>query len=205
MSSVEADPPHESGNELVFEDLPAPTHGSTLGAEWWIAYSHLRSKKSEAFLSMVTVLSIVGVTAGVAMLNWVISVMTGFEIDLRDKILGANAHVVVFRYGGNIVDLDDQLDKIATVDGVAAAAPFVYTEMMVRSPWSSTGVVIKGVDPERTGDVTHLLPRPGHRLRPGARARRRVRRRRSADPPERARGPRRPPSRPWGSTTSPCR
>src|SRR5688572_6158512 len=91
---------------VQFEGLPPVKPGSTLAAEWWIAWSHLRSKKSEAFLSIVTVMSILGVTAGVAVLNWVISVMTGFEIDLRDKILGANAHVVVFRYNGPVVDVD---------------------------------------------------------------------------------------------------
>jgi lipoprotein-releasing system permease protein len=96
--------------------------------------------------------------AGVAMLNWVISVMTGFEIDLRDKILGANAHVVVFRYGGNVQDVDEQLQKLDAVHGIVAAAPFVYTEMMIKSPWGQTGVVVKGVDPLRTADVTHLMP-----------------------------------------------
>ena len=146
------------GGGLRFDDLSPLRPGNTLGAEWWIAWSHLRSKKSETFLSMVTILSILGVTAGVAMLNWVISVMTGFEVDLRDKILGANAHVVVFRYNGNVVDVDEQIEKILKVRGVVAAAPFVYTEMMIRSPWSSTGVVIKGIDPLRTPDVTHLLP-----------------------------------------------
>jgi lipoprotein-releasing system permease protein len=143
---------------LRFDDLPPLRPGNTLGAEWWIAWSHLRSKKSETFLSMVTILSIIGVTAGVAMLNWVISVMTGFEVDLRDKILGANAHVVVFRYNGNVVDVDEQVEKILGVEGVVAASPFVYTEMMIRSPWSSTGAIIKGIDPLRTPDVTHLLP-----------------------------------------------
>jgi len=152
---VEPGPPEPPG--VSFADLPPVPEGSSLGAEWWIAWSHLRSKKSEAFLSIVTLLSILGVTAGVAMLNWVISVMTGFEDDLRDKILGANAHVVVFRYGGNVVDVDPTIEKILAVDGVVAAAPFVYTEMMVRSPWASTGVVIKGVDPIRTADVTHLM------------------------------------------------
>jgi lipoprotein-releasing system permease protein len=159
----EADIPTEirsSPLDFSFEDLPPiqPSRSGKLAAEWWIAWSHLRSKKSETFLSMVTLLSILGVTAGVAMLNWVIAVMTGFEVDLRDKILGANAHVVVFRSSGNVVDVDQQLEKIRTVEGVVAAAPFVYTEMMIRSPWSSTGVIIKGIDPVRTADVTHLLP-----------------------------------------------
>ncbi len=94
--------------------------------------------------------------AGVAVLNWVLAVMTGFEIDLRDKILGANAHVVVFRYGGNMVDYEETCDAIDAVEGVAASAPFVYTEMMLHSAWGSTGVVIKGVDLDRTKEVTHI-------------------------------------------------
>lgn len=149
--------PGPGPSHVRFDQLPPVPDGSSLGAEWWLAWGHLKSKKSEAFLSVVTLLSIVGVVAGVAMLNWVIAVMTGFEIDLRDKILGANAHVVVFRYGGNVVDPDAQVEKLKQIDGIVAAAPFVYTEMMIRSPWSSTGIVIKGVDPGRTGEVTHLV------------------------------------------------
>lgn len=141
---------------LDFGTLPRPEGPHSFGAEWWIATAHLRSKKREAFLSIVTLLSILGVTASVAMLNWVIGVMTGFEVDLRDKILGANAHVVVFRYGGNLVDVDDVVSKVEGVNGVVAAAPFVYSEMMLRSSWSSTGVIVKGIDVDRTGDVTHV-------------------------------------------------
>ncbi|MCB9686975.1 MAG: ABC transporter permease [Alphaproteobacteria bacterium] len=157
MKPAEAEDAPPSSAHVDFEALPAVRGGSTFGTEWWIAMSHLRSKKSETFLSATTLLSILGVTAGVAMLNWVIAVMTGFEDDLRDKILGANAHVVVFRFGGNVIDLDPTMEKIDAVDGVVASAPFVYTEMMLRSPWSGTGVILKGVDPERTGAVTHLV------------------------------------------------
>lgn len=160
MKPAEADgdaPAPLPTTHVDFDALPPIRRGSTLRTEWWIAFSHLRSKKSETFLSATTLLSILGVTAGVAMLNWVIAVMTGFEDDLRDKILGANAHVVVFRFGGNVVDLEPTMEKIDAVDGVVASAPFVYTEMMLRSPWSGTGVIIKGVDPERTGAVTHLV------------------------------------------------
>jgi len=134
-----------SSNEpkpIDFAALPEIEEGSSLRAEWWIAASHLRSKQSETFLSLTTVFSILGVMAGVAVLNWVLAVMTGFEIDLRDKILGANAHVVVFRYGGNIVDYEDACETIDAVDGVVASAPFVYSEMMLHSAWASTGVVI---------------------------------------------------------------
>jgi len=147
----------EAETEMRFDELPEIPEGSTLAAEWWLAWGHLKSKKSEAFLSVITLLSVVGVLAGVAMLNWVMAVMTGFEIDMRDKILGANAHVILSRYGGNIVDIDEALEGVEAVDGVLAASPFLLTEMMLRSPWGSTGVIIKGVDPVRTADVTHLL------------------------------------------------
>jgi len=154
---TEAEPEGPAPSEVRFDELPPVTPGSSLGAEWWIAWGHLKSKKSEAFLSVVTVLSIVGVMAGVALLNCVIAVMTGFEIDLRDKILGANAHVVVFRYGGTVPDPDDALSEIEQVEGVEAASPFVYSELMVKSDRASTGIIVKGVDPDRTGAVTHVM------------------------------------------------
>ncbi len=153
-----AAPQAASAVGLHFDELPPVDGGSSLAAEWWIAWGHLRSKKSEAFLSVVTVLSIVGVMAGVALLNMVIAVMTGFEIDLRDKILGANAHIVVFRYGSPLTDVEEALAEIEAIDGVAAAAPFVYSELMLKSQTASTGVIVKGMDPARTGPVTHVMP-----------------------------------------------
>jgi len=143
--------------DIDFDALPPlPENGRPWKAEWWIATSHLRSKKQEAFVSLVTVLSILGVVAGVAVLNWVISVMTGFEVDLRDKILGTNAHIVVLAHGGKMDDQDELIPLVEKVDEVVAVAPFVYAETMIRSPFSTSGVVLKGVDPERTGDVTSL-------------------------------------------------
>ena len=151
-------PPPEAPEQVDFSALPpVPEQGSSLGAEWWLAQSHLRSKKGEAFLSLVTVLSIVGVVAGVAILNWVIGVMTGFEIDLRDKILGANAHIITRRYSGYLVDAERVSQAIEEVDGVKAAAPFVYGEAMIRTPGhEGGGVVFKGIDPARHGEVTAL-------------------------------------------------
>ena len=161
MSAVEEPSAPRKRTQTVRFDrmpkVPPRTTWSMWATEWWLAWRHLRSKKAEAFLSVVTILSVIGVTMGVAVLNIVISVMTGFEIDLRDKILGANAHIVVFRSGGNLVDVDDVLEKVDQVDGVTASAPFLYTEMMLRSPWGSKGAVVKGIDPRRTADVTHVL------------------------------------------------
>jgi lipoprotein-releasing system permease protein len=105
---------------------------------------------------LVTLISIVGVVVGVALLNAVLAVMNGFEIDLRDKILGANAHVVVMKYGGELAEDEALYAKVADVDGVVSVAPFTYAEVMIRSRFSSTGVVLKGIDPARTGEVTEV-------------------------------------------------
>jgi lipoprotein-releasing system permease protein len=141
--------------KLDFDALPPVPDGSPHRAEVWLAMSHLRGQK-HAFLSVVTFLAITGVVVGVAVLNMVLSVMTGFEVDLRDKILGTNAHIVVLRYGGNVLEPADAVERIEAIEGVDAAAPFVYTELMVRSAWGSSGVVVKGIDPDRTYQVTSL-------------------------------------------------
>ena len=83
-----------------------------------IAMSHLRSRNKAVGVSFITTISVVGVTVGVAALIIVLSVMAGFEIDLRDKILGSNAHVVVLRYGSGIEDHEAAIKKVEALDGV---------------------------------------------------------------------------------------
>lgn len=124
---------------------------------WTIAASHLRSRRSERGISAITFISILGVTVGVMALIIVLSVMAGFEIDMRDKILGSNAHIVVLNYSGAISGGEEASSRVEEVPGVVAAAPFVYTEMMLRSPFGTSGIILKGMDPERTWRVTELL------------------------------------------------
>lgn len=121
-----------------------------------IALSHLRARKSEVGISAITAISILGVVVGVTALIMVLAVMEGFEIDLRDKILGSNAHVVVLQYGGNFSGYEEAVDTVERTEGVVAAAPFVYSEVMIRSPFAASGVIIKGIDLERTSTVTDV-------------------------------------------------
>ena len=121
-----------------------------------VALSHLRSRKKAAGVSAITLVSTLGVMVGVTALIMVLSVMEGFEKDLRDKILGSNAHLVVLQYGGHFADFDAAAETVASVEGVKAASPFVYSEVMIRSEWGSAGVVLKGIDPVRTPEVTDL-------------------------------------------------
>jgi len=122
-----------------------------------IALSHLRSRKKAVGVSAITAISVVGVTIGVAALIIVLSVMAGFEIDLRDKILGSNAHIVVLRYGQNVEDYKAAVETVDGIDGIDGVAPFIYTEMMIRSASGASGVILKGVDPARAGEVIDLV------------------------------------------------
>ena len=121
-----------------------------------VALSHLRARRDEAGISVITTISIVGVTVGVAALIIVLAVMEGFEIDLRDKILGANAHLVVRNFAGPFGDYDTPTQRVSETEGVVAAAPFIYAEAMIRSDWASTGVVLWGVDLREGGEVIDI-------------------------------------------------
>ena len=115
--------------------------------ELTVGLRYLRARRKEAFISLITVISVVGVMIGVMTLNIVLAVMTGFEEDLRDRILGFNPHIVVVSYAGVIHDADEVVAKVRDTPGVAAAAPLVYSQVMLSSGQSVSGVVVRGVPP----------------------------------------------------------
>jgi lipoprotein-releasing system permease protein len=106
---------------------------------------------------LMTLISIGGVAIGVWALTVVLSVMSGFEADLKHKILGHNAHGMVLTYGQN--ELDDwrgTREKVLGVAGVAGATPFLYNEVMLSAGQNLTGAILKGIDVETVGTVTDL-------------------------------------------------
>jgi lipoprotein-releasing system permease protein len=105
---------------------------------------------------VITAISVAGVALGVAAMVVVLSVMSGFESDLKAKIVGTNAHAIVQKRGTDFVEYPIVLEKIRRVPGVVAASPFVYNEVMVSSEYNISGVFIKGIDPETAGSVTNL-------------------------------------------------
>ena len=115
--------------------------------ELMVGLRYLRAKRKEGFISLITVISIVGVMIGVMTLNIVLAVMTGFEEDLRDRILGFNPHIVVVSYAGTIRDPDSVVSKVRSTPGVVAAAPLVYGQVMLSTGQSVSGVALRGVPP----------------------------------------------------------
>ncbi len=124
--------------------------------ELMIGLRYLRARRKETFISLITVISVVGVMIGVMTLNIVLAVMTGFEEDLRDRILGFNPHIVVISYAGAIRDADTVLAKVRDTPGVVAAAPLVYSQVMLTTGQSVSGVVVRGVPPHDDAAVVDL-------------------------------------------------
>jgi len=141
--------------------------------ELFISLRYLKAKRKSAFISIITLISTAGVALGVMALIIVLAVMTGFELDLKEKILGTNAHIVVLKSGGNIDDYDSLRKKLEKYEGVLASTPFIYNQVMLTSGKNVSGVVLRGVDPASDSKVTNLhkamisgtlsalLPEPG--------------------------------------------
>ncbi|MDF1565653.1 MAG: ABC transporter permease [Deltaproteobacteria bacterium] len=128
----------------------------SFGYEWFIARRHLMSKKRTAFLSFITYLSILAVALGVWCLTVVLSVMSGFEDDLKQKILGTNTHAVVLRYASAFEDYEAIAEQVRGVRQVEGVSPFILGQVMVSSRKQVDGVLLKGVDGEHLGDVSDL-------------------------------------------------
>jgi len=125
--------------------------------EYFIGRRYLKARQKQTFISLITFLSVAGVTVGVMALMVVIAVMSGFESDLKARILKGQPHIMVMRHGGPFTDHKKITGIIENTDGVVAAAPFIYTQVMLKSAGSVSGAVLRGIDPESTGHVIDNL------------------------------------------------
>ncbi len=129
--------------------------------EFFIGARYLRAKQKQAFISLITLLSIAGVTVGVMALIIVIAVMAGFESDLKTRILSVESHIVVMRHGGNFTDYTKVIDWINGVEGVQASTPFILSQIMIRSASGMSGAVLRGIVPESAGKVITSIGQDG--------------------------------------------
>jgi lipoprotein-releasing system permease protein len=110
-----------------------------------------------AFFTFFTTVPIGGVWIGTAALVMVLAVMSGFESDLRDKILGSNAHVQIVREDGEFVEWREVKARIDQLPGVVASTPYAVSEVVVAANNQPMNVIIKGIDPKTVGKVTDLV------------------------------------------------
>ncbi len=124
--------------------------------EFFVSLRYLRAKRKQVFVSVITFISVAGIFLGVAALIIVLAVMNGFETDLRNKILGINSHIVLMEYNGTMKQYPQVIKNIENVPGVVAATPFIYSQAMVKSGNSASGVVLRGLLVESAFQVITL-------------------------------------------------
>jgi lipoprotein-releasing system permease protein len=112
----------------------------------FVGLRYLRARKGSGFVSFVTFASVVGVALGVATLIVVLSVMNGFELELRERLLGLTAHASVLDEGG-IAEWPLLVDELESAAGITGAAPYVEQEAMLSGPAGLAGALITGIDP----------------------------------------------------------
>jgi lipoprotein-releasing system permease protein len=114
--------------------------------ELFVSLRYLKAKRKQTFISVISFISIAGVTLGVAALIVVLAVMTGFHDGVRQQILGNVPHVLLQRLGEGLADYDQLVEKIQQVPHVKSAAPFVAKEAMLLSKKNVAAVNVKGIE-----------------------------------------------------------
>lgn len=127
--------------------------------ELFVALRYLFSRRKQTFIYVISLMSILGVALGVGALVLVLGVYNGLTTDMRDKILGANAHGIVMSHVPAAFEQDTPalLERIRAVDDVTGAMPFIYTEVMLSAGGGVKGVVLRGIDPATAPSVLSML------------------------------------------------
>ena len=122
--------------------------------ELFIGLRYTRAKRRNHFISFISLISILGIALGVATLITVISVMNGFEKELRERILGMASHATISALTGNMRDWSELIDRALLHEQVLGAAPYIEGEVMLTNGRRVSGALIRGVIPEREKSVT---------------------------------------------------
>lgn len=150
-----------------------------IGYELLVSWRYLRSKRKDVSISVNSILSIGGVVVGVMALIIVLAVMTGLTDGLRDKILGTNSHIIIFKRGGEIKEYPELIRQLAQKPRIIGVAPFIFRQVMIQSNSSSVKVTLKGIDPQAEqktsdlaativkGELDFLEPMREHQNSPG--------------------------------------
>jgi lipoprotein-releasing system permease protein len=126
----------------------------TESVELLIGLRYLLSKKRSGFVSFISAISLLGVALGVAALITILSVMNGFESELRERLLSMSAHGAVSARHGQLRDWESIQLATASANGVEAAAPYVEIEGMIRAGSALQSVIVNGIDPVREREIS---------------------------------------------------
>jgi lipoprotein-releasing system permease protein len=119
---------------------------------YFVALKYLWSRRGEASITVITVISIIGVAIGVITLNIVMAVMSGFQIELRSKILGTDAHITVKSTKGSISDWRTISKQLKEVTSVTSVSPFTYHQALLQTDAGAVGILIRGIEEKSAGE-----------------------------------------------------
>src|ERR1700751_5957928 len=126
--------------------------------EFFIASRYLRAKRRQAFIGIITGISILGVAAGVASLVIALAINNGFRQDLQQRLLGSSSHVSLLRVQSDgIKDWPALLERLRKEPHVVAAAPAIYEQVLISRGPRARGAVLKGMIPAYERKVSDLL------------------------------------------------
>ena len=123
--------------------------------ELFIAFRYLLARRKQAFISVISFISTLGVAVGVMALVVALALMTGLQGELRDRILGSMAHVYVWKPGG-VDDYRAEVKKLLAVPGVVGAGPAIQGKALISTDQAQAFISLKGVDPELESSVTDV-------------------------------------------------
>ncbi len=126
--------------------------------EFFIASRYLRAKRRQAFIGVITGISILGVAAGVASLVVALAINNGFRQDLQDRLLGSTSHINLLRIQSDgIKNWQPLMDRLSHQPHVVAAAPVIYEQVLISRGPRASGAVLKGIVPSDERRVSDLL------------------------------------------------
>ncbi|OGX42988.1 MAG: hypothetical protein A3G37_04270 [Omnitrophica WOR_2 bacterium RIFCSPLOWO2_12_FULL_46_30] len=124
-------------------------------AIFWISWRYLWGRRSERFVSLISIISILGVAIGVAALLVVLAVMSGFDKDLKEKIIGNYSHLVIEAHPA-ITDYHQILERLSKIDHIVAGSPFLQSQALLETKESARGIVVRGIDLGLESRVTDI-------------------------------------------------
>ncbi|MCX6354248.1 MAG: lipoprotein-releasing ABC transporter permease subunit [Candidatus Aureabacteria bacterium] len=123
--------------------------------ELFISFRYLKAKRKHRFISFISFISVAGVTLGVMALIVVLAVMSGFERDMKDKVIGVNAALNISTKGV-MYDYQEVVKKAETLPKVVSASPYILGQVIIRGARQARGVVARGIDPQGEARTTAL-------------------------------------------------
>jgi len=126
--------------------------------ELFVALRYLKAKRKQTLVSVISAISVLGITAGVMALVIALALSTGFKEDIQGKILGATSHINLLRLDGTpLVDYEDLLARLNRVPHVTGGAPAIFNQVFVAGATRNQGAMLKGIDPARERTVSDFF------------------------------------------------